>query len=195
MRKMSVFVAGWLIKAKAILPQDKETYEYAVFCFLITFVPLALVMLIGGLLGIFFEAVFFVLPFMIMRKFSGGFHLKSNTACIIFSTFLISFFLLAVRYFIVVDISLILTFVIATSFISLIIHSPIDSKERSLSDKEKSVFKKVIIVMSFVIFAIYLSFLLNGLMNVAVPIGFGILLTALLQVPCMPRVWRKTAPN
>ena len=38
------------------------------------------------------EGLLMILPFMLIRKFSGGFHLKSSTVCLVSSTLLLSFF-------------------------------------------------------------------------------------------------------
>lgn len=185
MSQISTVVVRWLINSKAILPDDKENYEYAVFCFLITFTPLALVMIIGALLNIFLESVLFVLPFMFLRKFSGGFHLKSMIHCLIFSTFLISLFLVSIKFIVNYDVDVIVSILVFISSISLMIFSPIDSEARKLSDKEKEVFKKILIIMLVIIVSTYIILLYKKLINIYIPIGCGVMLTSLLQVPCI----------
>lgn len=38
------------------------------------------------------DGLLMILPFMLIREISGGFHLKSSTVCLVSSTLLLSFF-------------------------------------------------------------------------------------------------------
>ena len=69
-------ISAWLIKHDAIKSEDKELYEYAIYSFFITISPLFLVILISGIMGKLFEGIVVIIPFMVLRKFSGGFHAK-----------------------------------------------------------------------------------------------------------------------
>lgn len=193
MIKISSVVVRWLINSKAILPDDKETYEYAVFCFLITATPLTLSIVIGALLGIFWESIFFILPFIISRKFSGGFHFKSSIICIIFSTATIALFLTLVKLilFYQVNLNFLLLSLIIISTIILSVFSPIDSEERKLSEKEKYVFKRIVIGLGVIFLCIYSVLVLNELYRISVPFSLGVILTAALQIPCIILRYKK----
>ena len=75
MRYISYYIVTWLIKHKAILNEDRELYEYAVYGFFLTTFPIIISITIGGIMGKIFESILFIVTFMLTRKYSGGFHM------------------------------------------------------------------------------------------------------------------------
>lgn len=182
--KISSRIVKWLLHAGAISENDRELYEYAVYSFLFSLLPLALVMLLGGVSGMLLEGVLMILPFMLIRKFCGGFHLQSSGVCFVSSTLLLSAFLFLIRLFIEKQSFILLSCFVAAAAIQIFLCSPIDNEARRLSDNERAVFKKVARIMSVLFFAVYTALMVLGLSRFAVPVGAGIILTGLLQVPC-----------
>ncbi len=178
----------WLLKAEAISQQDKELYEYAAYSFLFSFMPLVLVMIVGGLLGMFFEGIALILPFMLIRKFSGGYHLKSSRICFVTSTHVIILFLILVEYIISENlINYFAPFVIACT-VQIYIISPIGSGARQLSLQELLVFRKIARIIVIAIACIFLLAYVLSLNTFSICIGGGIALTAVLQWPCMVKM-------
>jgi len=97
MHRIANATANWLVKANAVKSEDRELYSYAMYSFLFAMAPLMLTMIIGIFMHMFLESVLFILPFVIIRKFSGGFHLKSPTVCIFVSTGIIIVFLCTIK--------------------------------------------------------------------------------------------------
>ena len=85
MRYISYYIVTWLIKHKAILNEDRELYEYAVYGFFLTTFPIIISITIGGIMGKIFESILFIVTFMLTRKYSGGFHTRHACVCIISS--------------------------------------------------------------------------------------------------------------
>lgn len=181
---MSSAIVKWLLHAGAISDNDRELYEYAAYSFLFSLLPLCLVVLLGCITGMIIEVLFMILPFMLIRKFSGGFHLKSPGICLVSSTLLLSAFLLLIRLVVDKQPMIFFTFLVAASALQIFLCSPIDNDARKLNEKERLVFKKIARIMSAMFLVVYLLLLLLGLLRFSVPVGAGILLTALLQVPC-----------
>lgn len=69
----------------------------------------------------------------------------------------------------------------------IIILSPIDSDERKLSLAEQKLFKKVSILLSLFFLGIYFILLMLKIWNCAASVGVGIVIPALLQIPCLFR--------
>lgn len=181
---MSSAIARWLLHAGAISDNDRELYEYAAYSFLFSLLPLCLVVLLGCITGMIIEGLFMILPFMLIRKFSGGFHLKSPGICLLSSTLLLSAFLFLIRLVVDKQPMIFFTFLVAASALQIFLCSPIDNNARKLNEKERLVFKKIARIMSAMFLVVYLLLLLLGQLRFSVPVGAGILLTALLQVPC-----------
>lgn len=130
------------------------------------------------------EGIFLILPFMLIRNFSGGFHLKSPGICFISSVSLLTAFLLGIRYILNYDFAAQILPLVILATTQIFVASPIDSEARQLTEKERIVFRKIARILVCTIFGLYIILWLIGLQHIAVPVGGGILLTALLQMPC-----------
>ena len=82
-------ITDWLIKCGAIPETDRELYEYAIYSILLSLSPMLLALAIGALFGSAVQGVLTITPFVILRKFSGGYHAKSARVCFISSSLLL----------------------------------------------------------------------------------------------------------
>lgn len=177
-------IVKWLLQAGAISENDRELYEYAAYSFLFSLLPLVLVIALGYISGMFLESVLLILPFMLIRKFSGGFHLQSSGVCFVSSTLLLLAFLFLIRLVSAKQCFGLFSFFVAVSAVQIFFCSPVDNEARRLSVKERLVFRKTARIMSASFFAVYIVLVLFKQTRFSVPLGAGIILTALLQVPC-----------
>lgn len=182
MNQIVSLLSGWLIKHNAIGPSDRELYEYALYSFLLSFTPLIIFLIISGVIEMFWEGVLIVFPFMVIRKFAGGFHAKHAYVCLIVSTGLLGLCLYIVAH---TTIGWIFHVLVVVAGISIIIHSPIDSENRRLSESEKKQYGLItcLLVMSMILFYVVLVAFHLGYYAGCVVISLG--LTALLQLPCI----------
>lgn len=183
--------ARWLVKANAITEEDQKLYAYGMYSFLFTLAPLALVLLIGLVLGIPVEGIFFILPFILIRKFSGGFHLESPAVCLCSSISVLTLFLLGIRWMLDTGSFLPVLVGVGAAAFSLLVLSPIDSEERRLSEKERRLFQKIAIAFTVIIAGAFYLLMALKIFSFAVPIGCGLVLSALLQLPCLVERFRK----
>lgn len=174
-------IVCWLIKKEVLLEDDKDVYEYAIYSCILTFLPLIIILFIGLLMNRLLESLLIILPFMFIRKFSGGYHAKHSWVCVISSCgilFLCVYLIGRIQYCIWNNI------IMAIAIISLIIFSPIDSENRRLSDREKKIYKQTTVYIVMVFLALYVGLLFFEKIY-ALCIFEGIVLTASLQVPCI----------
>ena len=101
--------------------------------------PLILAGGVGFGLGSVKHGVALIFPFMVLRKFSGGYHAKNLHTCILESGFLL-FLCIMLSMHVQCDLKLAIATVIAS--VSLITFSPIDSENRRLDTNEKRTYKK-----------------------------------------------------
>ena len=187
-------LAQWLLKTGAIEENEKELYEYAVFSFLFSLFPLCLVMIIGRALGMFVEGILMIVPFILIRKFSGGYHLNSSVVCFVSSILLLSASLALISMVLSTDSYKIFFCVVFLAALQIFERSPIDSKARELNEKEKTLFRKIARLMVGAVLAFSLLLYAIGAEKFAIPIGMGIIITALLQLPCAFKEKQKNAP-
>lgn len=178
-------IVKWLLKAGAISQDDKELYEYAAYSLLFSFIPLVLVMTISAILGMLPQGIAFVIPFLLLRKFSGGYHLESPEICSCVSIMVILIFLLAIKYMIWTNAYLFCIPIVIVSAIQLIVFSPIDSEARKLSEKEAKAFKRIACILTVVHICMFGIAILLGLNWIAICISAGVFLAACLQWPCI----------
>lgn len=175
-------ITNWLIETGAINDSDVELYEYAIFSMLITISPLLLVFIVGIGMGTLLEGIVMILPFMCIRKYSGGYHAKNPAVCFISSCVILVF---CMRLASNLQYSYWITVITTGCVLSLCMNSPIDSENKRLDNMEKRNYKKIVIVLSCVFYVIYCICGRIGLEKIANCLAVGICLTAILQLPCL----------
>ena len=184
-RFISRAVAEWLLKHGAISVNEKGLYEYSIYSFLFTLTPLFLVLMVSIPLNMAVEGILLITPFIFLRKFAGGFHFQTPLPCIIVSTLVLLGCLLENRIILEYGSFIIHTLLVYASIVPICILSPIDSENRQLSAKEKSAFHRIAIVLATINAALYSLLLILRTVEIAIPLGTGMILTALLQLPCL----------
>lgn len=175
-------LSDWLIKNKAIEPDDRELYEYAIYSFLISITPLVIFLIASGVMGMWWEGIFIIVPFMIIRKYSGGYHAKHAYVC-----FLVSTGLLGVSLYIAAFASSnwIIHALSCAGGISLAINSPIDSKNKKLTENEKIQYKYVTYLLIMIFLLMYVVLIFFRLERYSICVGVSLILSSLLQLPCV----------
>lgn len=185
-RKLSGVIAAWLTCEGTVSVNERNLYGYAAYSLFWGLLPVLIAASAGFLLGVIKESLLMMLPFMLIRKFSGGYHLKSEKICLCTSTLLIILTCTILRWILYhVQNYTILSIVTALSCVSLCALSPIDSSERKLNPKEKQVFRRIAQVISCLTLMVYFSLILLRLTGGAVSICMGLILAAVLQLPCL----------
>ena len=183
--KISTAVSEWLVAQGAVTVKEKNLFSYAVYSFLFGMMPIFIIVILGLIFGMLPEGLLLITPFMLLRKFSGGYHLESSIVCTVTSTSLLTISLLAVRAVKTSGTILILSVLVVFSAITLFLLSPIDSKARHLSAKERMVFGHIARVITSVFLLIYFMLVLLDQTGIAAPIGIGMIIPATLQLPCL----------
>ena len=74
MKRYTETVVDWMIRQKVINEKEKELYGYALYSVGLLILPLLFAVGIGFILGSMKSGIALVVPFMILRKYSGGYH-------------------------------------------------------------------------------------------------------------------------
>lgn len=182
MEKVSIFITRWFTDRNILPAEDEELYAYAFSCLLITVSPLFLVLVIGAFWDLVMEGIAIIIPFMIIRTFSGGVHSESSGRCFVISTGILLALLMLTK---VITNSGVLCIVMLGSCISLIICSPIENWNKQLSINEKKAYKITTATWVSIFAANYFVLGYLGQNRYAVCVALGIILTATLQFPCL----------
>lgn len=183
--RISSHTANWLVNQGIISTDDQSLFTYAMYCLFLGLSPVFIILSLGTVSGMLHEGILLIIPFMAIRKFSGGYHLKSAKWCFILSVITLSLALFCINKITEGQYYVFLTYAVLFSVLILYCFSPIDSDARKLSKKEKHVFQLIARIISTVIFLLYLLFLFYGLNSICSALGMGIIMSALLQIPCI----------
>ena len=182
MEKCANIIADWLINCKVVEETDKELYSYAVHSILLSLSPLALAIGFGICMGCVRQSVMIIMPFVIIRKFSGGYHTKHAWSCLLWSCLLL---LLCITISFYIKCGWEIALVTVGAAVSLILNSPIDNVNRELDQEEHHRYKKITTVLVLV-FALTTVLLFEcRLYTYSLCISIGIVLSAGLQLPCI----------
>lgn len=186
MNKCTDLVTDWMIRYDVIQENNKELYQYAICSGILLVIPLLLAGGIGFYFGSIKKGIIMILPFMILRKFSGGFHLKNLWLCLAGSSVLLFLCMLLTTK---TECDLNLAIVTVGSAISLSIFSPIENENRELNHFEKQEYKKITIYWLILFLLLDLIFICLNLKNYVICFSIGIQLVAGLQIPCVIIKW------
>ena len=180
--KCANIIADWLISCNVVEETDKELYSYAVYSILLSLSPLALAIGFGICMGCVRRSITIIMPFVIIRKFSGGFHTKHAWSCLIWSCLLL---LLCIVMSFYIKCGWGTALITVGAAVSLILNSPIDNVNRELGWEEYLRYKKITIVI-VIIFMFTAVLLFECRLNTnSICISIGIVLSAGLQLPCI----------
>lgn len=175
-------ISGWLVEHDAINSDDRKLYEYAIYIFLISIVPLTVFLIVSGIIGMLPEGLFIISPFMLIRKFCGGYHAKHAYTCMFISGVLLGLCLYIVKH---VTGGLIFHVLVLVSGTSIIFNSPIDNENKKLEDVEIITYRKKTIMLVLVTILFYGILIFAGEVYYSKCLAIGIILTAFLQMPCI----------
>lgn len=184
-KRVAAITVKWLLRAGAISASDVELYEYGIYSFLFSMCPLGLVLVVSLFLGMVAEGVLLIVPFMLIRKFCGGFHFRSSVLCVIVSIAVLVVFLLGIQLVLCTAAYGWWAFALVLALVQIVLFSPIDSEGRRLSVKEKKIFKKIAVTLGSIVVLLCAVLAAFQQMRMAVPVGSGLILSAALQFPCL----------
>ena len=89
---LSQYITNYLIKHK-IIDQETEIYEYGFELMISTWIGTILVLIIGSITNHFLDAVIYECVFRFTRIYTGGYHCKTYTKCILSYVFFFIIFI------------------------------------------------------------------------------------------------------
>lgn len=69
-------ITDWLIKSNVIQAEDRDLYDYACRSLVFLFAPFVIALVVGMVFRMVAEALLMAVPYVVLRSFCGGFHLK-----------------------------------------------------------------------------------------------------------------------
>lgn len=134
------------------------------------------------------ESVMITLPFMLIRKFSGGYHTKHAWSCMICSCLLLYLCITVSSY---ITAGWILQFITMGAAVSLICFSPIEHVNRVLKQEECIQYKRITAILAIGCLCTMIFLNEIHLYIPSVCVSVGLILTAGLQWPVVLMKWSR----
>ena len=122
---------------------DTDQYEICRFGIqqvLTVLLNMVTIIIVGIIVGELRQAVLFMIFYFPLRSYAGGYHAKTSIRCYVYSIFLITTVLLAIKLFVFTRPVYIFAFM--ASVIIIFILAPVEDLNKKLDNIEKSVYKK-----------------------------------------------------
>lgn len=149
--KLSKRFADKLLADGTITDEEHELYIYGLFMLFSQLMFFTVICIFGLILGCIFESVIFYIAFRFIRKFAGGYHAATETRCEILSTLSLLACIVVIRLSKTYDFLVPLLIITAVTSVFIAAFCPLDTPEKPLTDKEYTYFKKISLIILFVI--------------------------------------------
>ena len=129
-----------LIANKIITPEDKVLYTYGFHQAVVIIANIATTVFVGFIFDMVWQSIVFMLAYIPLRSYAGGYHAKTQLRCYIYSVLLISKVLLLVKFIPwtnPVTIGLLLI-----SYLIIFILAPVEDSNKPLDKDEAIVYKR-----------------------------------------------------
>ena len=124
----------------AFKSEDRAIYRYGIQQGLSIMLNLSTTLLLGIVTGMIWESIIFSAAYMLLRRYAGGFHAKTPARCYIYSSAMVLFALLGIKY--VFDSILISICMFIVGSLIIFLFSPIEDKNKPLDASEQLVYQK-----------------------------------------------------
>lgn len=185
---LSRHIALWLIKSGILKDDDTELYIYAIQYLLLIINPTIIFTVYCIATHNTWIGLIEVFSFLLIRKYSGGYHCQSSTACLIFSVIV----LITIAWLSsVLKPSLFLMIALVIADVELIIKGPIVSVNHDVSDLERKYYHKYLTAILLLFNTIIITTCLWHLYRIASCVSIVIIFCFLLHILCMTKKNRK----
>lgn len=150
MKKTADYIAHVLSDGGVINKEDEKICSYGIELFIMSVLEILAVIVLSALIGKFTITIVYLLGFMPLRVFSGGYHAKTRIRC--FGVFLAGCILMwmimgAEDIFFYGYLGYIYTI---AAFIGVVLWAPVEHVNKVMSDKKRAYFRKMSIILAAV---------------------------------------------
>lgn len=138
------------IKKGTILEQDIKIYKYGYLLLYELFLNIVIAVVIGLVTNRLGELLIFLLLYVPLRSFCGGWHADKLWKCTIYSNLMLILLCVTLSYEIIYSRSIIMVLIFIIGIIFVGICAPVGTQTKPISSKEKKVYKKRIILIQFI---------------------------------------------
>ena len=170
---LSTTITNYLICKDIIKQSEKEIYQYGVLTLIVNLIGILEILILGWITNALYLSVIFIISFMILRSFTGGFHCKHYIPCNVTYGCL---YLLCTYVHLQIVSGFILELVCVLSVLVICYMSPVIHVNKPLDEKKKKRNRVIAISISVILFLLSFIGIQFGI------IKYVLISTALLQL-------------
>lgn len=174
-------IVNLFISNKLIKKEDEEIYSYGLkqgFIIIINFIT---VIILGISLNILLEGLLFMITFIPIRIYAGGYHKRSQLECYVFSTIILAVIFLILKMQIIINpLTIILISIISS--ITILSLAPVQDENKPLDEIEIKIFGKRARTNLLIILGIFLITLIFDKINYSFCIAISLLCNAVMLI-------------
>jgi len=133
-------VADSLISIGVVQSEDRGLYEYGIRQGIVLILNVLTIVLIGSVLGMVWQSIFFMLAIIPIRPYAGGYHASSRLACYLLSIPVTVGVLMGIK--LIPWSGLVYFSALFCSALVILLLAPIEDSNKPLDELEKKVYKK-----------------------------------------------------
>ena len=169
-----------LIRTGVVPIEDKDLYTYGVKQGLFMVINFATIVIIGLLFGMVWQSIIFILAYIPVRPYAGGYHADSQLSCYLLSIPLTVAVLLGMKI-IAWDTNILFT-LLATAGIVIFLFAPVEDKNKKLDEKEIKVYRKKARVNTAILVVMSILLWIAGLnqITICIAMALGVVMVLLI---------------
>lgn len=138
----------WLLSTKVITESEKKIYQFGIFQLIINIINFVLMIIIAFLMDELFIMLVFMVSFLNLRRYAGGYHADTIGQCFLISIIITIIFLLLLKIDCFHTKIKIFSWIISN--IVIILLAPIQNKNKELDKLEKTIYRKKTLQICFI---------------------------------------------
>lgn len=145
-KKLSCKIGDDLVRSNVVNEEDEEIYIYGLNQILVSIISVLSAMIIGVIGGMLFEISVFMISYIPLRSFAGGYHAKTPTRCYLVSVIMLIAVLLSMKYLILPD--WLYYTILLMAILVIFVFSPVEAMNKPLNKAEHKVYKRITICIA-----------------------------------------------
>ena len=133
-------ISDLMVQSEIISVEDKDLYEYGLNQSFILLANIFTTILVGWIFNMMIESIIFLLAFVPLRSYAGGYHAKTPLRCYVLSVIMISITLLLIRMPVWGLLSVV--FITTTATGVILVFAPVEDINKPLKQTEKKEYKR-----------------------------------------------------
>ncbi len=173
-------IADSLVQNDVVKSEEVELYEYGVRQGIVLVINIMTAVLIGLILGMVLQSIVFLLAYMPIRSYAGGYHAGSQLTCYLFS---IPFMLAALIGIKMVPWNIFLCIAaLACAGLIIAIFAPVEDSNKPLDQVEQTVYKRKTYFILAVLISAAILFWMISLTQISLSIIMAIVMAAVMLI-------------